>query len=158
MKKNLYNNKLFKIGYLIREGGRIKGKAQMILLAGIIIAVTIATMGVIVSSISGARVTAILEKPNPIFLEYKSLRDNFKELFIESCKQRGFTDEDIEKAFNYTKNALGRIEYRYGRFMDAELLRISDDGYTIYAYFNLTLSSLGGSVTETISMPLYVRR
>lgn len=157
MKKDLYNDKLFNIRNLKREGGRIGRKAQMLLLAGIIIAATIATMGIVVSSISGAKVTAILEKPNPIFLEYRSLRYSFDWLLVENCRKTDGSTESIRKVFNYTLSSLSNIEQRYGRYVEARILSINDYGREVYINYDLTLSASDGRVSETVSLLVYIR-
>jgi len=151
MRKDLYNNKLFNIENLKMGGYYIKEKAQMLLLAGIIIAVTIASMGIIVGSISGARVTAIMEKPNPIFSEYNSLRSNFKILFDYNWRSVGYDANEIYDVFNYTIDTLNKMESRYGRHVDGEVISIKIYGNVLYLTTNISLYSPTGMIYEMIT-------
>lgn len=156
MKKVLYINKLFNMRNLRMEGTVIGRKAQMLLLAGIIIAVTIASMGIIVGSLSEAKITGMISKPNPIYSEFRSFRHSFKALFGYSWAQTEYDIDKIHSAFNYAKNALNSIELRYGIQIDAELISFEIIGDTAYVSMNLTLNTLDGSIYETATESLYI--
>lgn len=134
-----------------------KNNAQMILLAGITIAVLIVALSSISVNLSNIGVGLSLEKSISPLEEYINVRHIFINVFNNSCG--GHNDTNIVwSAFNYTKNVLFGIEMRYGNYFDAELRNI--DYYnedTLDVSVCLKLICKNTRIEEEIRIPIWIK-
>ena len=173
-KKNLNNNNYIYNGLLnIRSGKKEVYKlikknhqgvsAQMVIIAGIIISVTIISMALAVSSLSDVGVKLPMERSTSILTEYRSIRSAFIEAMDYGCSQMGYETNTIVYVFNETKRSISDLELRYGRYFDAELNTDGIEYYnstsqpTVYIPVHLTLTSEKSSIDENIEIPLTMR-
>ena len=126
--------------------------AQMILIAGIMIAVLIIALSSITVNLSNVGVELSLERSISPLEEFMNIRHVFITVFNNSC---GGHKDNIEHAFNYTKNVLFNIEMRYGNYFDAEL-RNYDVGNSVASIY-LKLICKNTRIEEEIRIPIWIK-
>ena len=103
------------------------GKAQMLLFAGIIIAVSVIALSVISINLSNIDINIVTEKSYSILPEYFNLREKFA-FALKDRIDNNYTVSWIREVFNSTKNAFSLVEMRHGNIFDASLKNIRYDG------------------------------
>lgn len=144
---------------------RKSDKAQMILLASVLIAVTILAMSVAATYLSNVGTTIPVEKEISLFKEYEDVRGDFMALFVSSCMDFSHppTREEVEYVFNVVTNKISVIEHRYGRSVETKLIGIAYYNTTsppsVYATFDFRLISPRGIIEEDgITYPVWIER
>lgn len=140
--------------------------AQMILIAGVIISVSIITLSSISSNISNVGVELSFETSITPLEEYINVREVFVDVFKSSCGGHNDT-EIIQNAFNHVKNILFNVEMRYGNFFTAEIRDIryaspnithmpinSNEFLQITVFLKLTIKQT--KIEEEIKIPIEI--
>ena len=133
-----------------------ENNAQMIILAGITIAVLIVSLAAISANVSNIGIGLSFERSISPLEEYENLRHVFINVFNSSCAGRN-NQYMIREAFNYTKNVLSKIEIRYGNYFSAELKDIETyHANTLDVTANLKLISKNTRIEEEIRIPIRI--
>lgn len=131
-----------------------KNKAQMILMAGIMISVLVIALATMTGNLANIGVDLSLKRSTSPLDEYINVRDVFIKTFNDTCAGR--TDKTIVwSALNYTKRTLFDIEIKRGNYFDADLQRISYYGTDkVEAVVLIELICQKTHIEENIRIPL----
>jgi len=141
-------------GLHVRGGDR----AQMLLVAGIVMSVSIILASIIATNLSNVGLSLTMERSTSLLQEYRNIRYVFVTILNETCN--GYPS-NIRYAFNYTTDALFDIETRHGNYFTAELQKIEFFNESAYRYANvyvyLSLTHENSHVDESFAIPIWVR-
>jgi len=134
-------------------------RAQMLLVAGIVMSVSIILASLIATNLSNVGFSLTMERSTSLLQEYRNIRYVFSVVLNNSCD--GYYS-NLLYAFNYTKNALFDIEVRHGNYFDASINKMvfhndSTPKYVdVYVYLSLTHES--SHVEEIVRMPVWINK
>jgi hypothetical protein len=141
-------------GLHVRGGDR----AQMLLVAGIVMSVSIILASLIATNLSNVGLSLTMERSTSLLQEYRNVRYVFITILNETCN--GYPS-NIRYAFNYTRDALFDIETRHGNYFIAELQKIVffNESASKYAnvYVYLSLTHEDSHVDESFAIPVWIR-
>ena len=142
-------------GLHVRGGDR----AQMLLVAGIVMSVSIILVSIIATNLSNVGLSLTMERSASLLQEYRNLRYVFSVVFNNSC---GGYYSNLLYAFNYTKNALFDIEARHGNYFDASINKMVfyNDSTPRYVdvYVHLSLTHESSHVEEMVKIPVWINK
>jgi len=141
-------------GLHVRGGDR----AQMLLVAGIVMSVSIILASIIATNLSNVGLSLTMERSTSLLQEYRNIRYVFITVLNETCN--GYPS-NIRYAFNYTRDALFDIETRHGNYFNAQFQKIKFFNESEYKYANvyvyLSLTHESSHVDESLAIPVWIR-
>ena len=133
-------------------------RAQMLLVAGIVMSVSIILASIIATNLSNVGLSLTMERSTSLLQEYRNIRYVFITVLNETCN--GYPS-NIRYAFNYTRDALFDIETRHGNYFNAQFQKIKFFNESEYKYANvyvyLSLTHESSHVDESLAIPIWVR-
>jgi len=156
------NNKIHKDYYVERNKDGVyanhrsirRGCAQMLLAAGIVIAVSVIIVSVLSVRLSEVGVELYSGKGFSILEEFRNVRDKFG-LALSDRIPEGTSPNEIYTIFNETKNAFYTAETRYGFYFDCVLNNIVFvDENVVGVNVTLTLMHQDAKMVEDIIYPV----